>query len=79
MRDGIQVLQAGRPVIVFTYDRFERAARAQAAGLGVPDLRLYVYPQFAVANLSSAVEEEKALKAAEEFPKLLLAAAGGTA
>ena len=73
MRDGIQVLKAGRPVIVFAYDRFERAARAQAAGLGVADLLLYVYPQFAVANLSATVEEEKALIAAKEFPKLLLA------
>lgn len=76
MRDGIQVLKSGRPAIVFTYDRFERAARAQAAGLGMPDLLLYVYPQFAVANLSSKVEEEKALIAAREFPKLLLANAG---
>jgi hypothetical protein len=76
VRDGIQVLKAGRPVIVFAYDRFERAARAQAAGLGIPDLLLYVYPQFAVANLSAKVEEEKALIAAKEFPKLLLSNAG---
>ena len=75
MRDGIQLLKAGHPVIVFAYDRFERAARAQAAGLGVPDLKLYVYPQFAVGNLSSSVEEEKALKAAAELPRLLLAQA----
>ena len=72
MRDGIEVQKAGKPAIVFTYDRFERAARAQATGLGLPDLRLYVYPQFAVANLSDSVEREKALKATEEFPKLLL-------
>ena len=72
MRDGIEVLKAGKPVIVFTHDRFERAARAQAAGLGAADLRLYVYPQFEVANLQSSVEEEKALKAVEEFPQLIL-------
>ena len=72
MRDGIEVLKAGKSAIGFTHDRFERAARAQAKGLGVPDLRLYVYPQFAVGNLSSTVEEQKALKAVEEFPALIL-------
>ena len=72
MRDGIQIAKAGIPAIVFAYDHFERAARAQAKGLGMADLRLYVYPQFAVADLSATVEVEKALKAAEDFPKLLL-------
>jgi len=72
VRDGIEVLKAGKPAIVFTHDRFERAARAQAKGLGVPDLRLYVYPQFAVGDLSAAVEEQKALTAVEEFPKLII-------
>ena len=72
MRDGIEVLKAGKPVIVFTHDRFERAARAQAKGLGVADLRLYVYPQFAVGNLQNEVEREKALKAVEEFPDLII-------
>lgn len=72
MRDGIEVLKAGKPVIVFTHDRFERAARAQATGLGAADLRLYVYPQFEVGNLVSSVEEQKAVKAVEEFPKLIL-------
>ena len=65
------MMKAGKPVIVFTHDRFERAARAQATGLGMADLRLYVYPQFEVANLQSSVEEAKALKAVEEFPKLI--------
>lgn len=72
MRDGIQLVKAGIPAIVFAYDHFERAARAQAKGLGVPDLRLYVYPQFAVGALTSSVEVEKALKAAEDFPALLI-------
>ena len=76
MRDGIAVSKAGKPAIVFTYDRFERAARAQAAGLGLPDLRLYVYPQFDVAKLSDAVEEQKALKAVDEFPKLIVTSPG---
>ena len=72
MRDGIHLVKAGHPVVVFVYDHFERAARAQAKGLGVPDLRLYVFPQYTPGALSSSEEEEKAVKAAEEFPRLLM-------
>ena len=72
MRDGIFFTKAGLPTLVFVHDFFERAARAQAKGLGVGDLRLYVYPQFAVGNLQNEVEREKALKAVEEFPNLIV-------
>ncbi len=71
MRDGISLAKAGLPVIVFIYDNFERAARAQAKGLGVPDLRFYVYPQYTPGPDSLRHEEEKAVVAAEEFGKLL--------
>lgn len=71
MRDGISLSKAGHPVVVFVYDNFERAARAQAKGLGVPDLRLYVYPQYKPGDVSAAEEESKAATAAKEFPKLL--------
>ena len=47
------------------------ALRAQAKGLGVPDLRLYVFPQYTPGALSASVEEEKAVTAADEFPRLL--------
>ena len=72
MRDGINLMKAGHPVVVFVYDNFERAARAQAKGLGAADLRIYVYPQYKPGGVSSVLEEQKAAQAAEEFPQLLL-------
>ena len=71
MRDGINLTKAGHPVIVFVYHHFERAARAQAKGLGVPDLRLYVYQQYTPGADSLKHEEEKAVIAAAEFGKML--------
>ena len=56
--------------MVFVHDSFERAARAQAAGLRIPDLRIYVYPQYKPGDPLTR-EAEKALRAVEEFPKLL--------
>lgn len=72
MRDGFNFSKAGHPVVVFVYDNFERAARAQAKALGVPDLRIYVYPQYQPGGDSLSLEQAKAAKAAEEFPGLLL-------
>ena len=74
MRDGITLTKAGHPVVVFVYDNFERAARAQARGLGIPDLRIFVYPQYKPGDPLSP-EVAKALKAAAEFPALLTAKA----
>lgn len=76
MRDGIALARAGHPVVVFVQDHFERAARAQAKKLGVSDLRIYVYPQYQPGGVSAVLEEEKAVKAAAEFPRLLLRHAG---
>ena len=70
MRDGIALSRAGHPVVVFVHDSFERAARAQAAGLRLPDLRIYVYPQYKPGE-SLSQEAAKAARAVEEFPKLL--------
>jgi hypothetical protein len=70
VRDGIALARAGHPVIVFVHDRFEQAARAQAAGLRVKDLRIYVYPQYKPGD-QLADEAKKAMQAVEEFPKLL--------
>ena len=70
MRDGIILAKAGHPVVVFVYDNFERAARAQARGLGLPDLRIYVYPQYKPGD-PLPPEAAKALQAAAEFPRLL--------
>ena len=70
MRDGIALSRAGHPVVVFVHDNFERAARAQAAALGVGDLRIYAYPHFEPGD-DLALEAAKALRAADELPKLL--------
>ncbi len=70
MRDGIALARAGHPVVGFVHDRFEQAARAQAAGLRINDLRLYVYPQYQPGD-SLEGEARKALQAAADFPRLL--------
>ena len=57
-------------MVVFVHDNFERAARAQAAGLRIADLRIYVYPQY-IPGDSLAKEADKALRAVREFPSLL--------
>ncbi len=71
MRDGISLARAGHPVVVFVHDNFERAARAQAVGLRLPDLRIFVYPQYKPGD-SLAKESEKAVEAVEGFQKLLM-------
>lgn len=45
MRDGVNLERAGVPAIVISHNVFEKAARAQSNALGMPDLRLIVYPQ----------------------------------
>jgi hypothetical protein len=71
VRDGISLAKAGVPAVVFVYDNFEPVARAQAIALGVPDLRFHVFPQYNPGAVSSANEEEKAIRAAAEFIALL--------
>ena len=57
-------------MVVFVHDNFERAARAQAAALGIPELPILVYPQYSPVEPEKA-EEQKAVKAARAFPKML--------
>jgi hypothetical protein len=73
VRDGVSLARAGHPVVVFVHDNFERAARAQARGLGLPDLRILVYPQYKPGDPLSK-ESEKAIDAVEGFQKLLMTA-----
>lgn len=73
MRDAINVTKAGHAAVLFVHDYFERVARAQAKSMGLPDLKIFVYPQYQPGHLSSQAEQEKAAKAAAEFPRLLLA------
>jgi hypothetical protein len=70
VRDGITLAKLGHPAVVFVHDNFERAARAQAAMLGVPDLEICVYPQFKPGDPPSG-EPDKAARAAVDFQSLL--------
>ncbi len=45
MRDGINLERAGVPAVVISHNVFEKAARAQSNALGLPELRLIIYPQ----------------------------------
>ena len=70
MRDGIFLTKAGHPTIVFVNDFFEKAARAQARALGLPDLKIFVYPQHKAGNFE-AEEAVKGRQAAHELRRML--------
>ncbi|HEV7800649.1 MAG TPA: hypothetical protein VGP15_06195 [Burkholderiales bacterium] len=70
MRDGIFFTRSGHPTLVFVHDFFERAARAQAKALGLPELNIYVYPQHKSGDYE-ADEAAKGVQAARELPGLL--------
>ena len=69
MRDGIFFTKAGHPTLVFVHDSFERAARAQAQALGMPELKIYVYPQHKAGDYD-ADEALKGAEAARDLPRL---------
>ena len=71
MRDGIALKSAGHPTLVLVHDVFERAAKAQAAALGMPDLRMFVFTQH-LPGEPDEVEAEKAARAAEALDSNLL-------
>ena len=66
MRDGIFLTRAGHPTVVFVHDFFEKAARAQAKALGMPELKIYVYPQHKAGDFEAG-EAVKGVKAAHEL------------
>jgi hypothetical protein len=66
VRDGIYLTKAGHPTVVFVNDFFEKAARAQAKALGVPELKIYVYPQHKAGDFE-AEEAAKGKAAAREL------------
>ena len=70
MRDGIYLSKAGHPTVVFVHDFFEKAARAQAKALGMPDLKIYVYPQHKAGDFEAG-EAVKGVKAARELREWL--------
>jgi hypothetical protein len=71
VRDGIALKSAGHPALVLVHDVFERAAHAQAAALGMPDLRIYVYPQQRSGE-PDEIEAEKGARAADALESNLL-------
>jgi hypothetical protein len=58
------------PTVVFVHDFFEKAARAQAQALGLPDLNIYVYPQHKPGDYE-ADEAPKGVQAARDISNLL--------
>ena len=72
MRDAVRLTRLGKPAVVFVQDKFERAARAQAKGLGMPELRIYAYPQYSLGAISSSEEEAKAVTVVNDFSRLLV-------
>ena len=75
MRDGIFFTRSGHPTLVFVHDYFERAARAQAAALGMPELNIYVYPQHESGDYEAG-EALKGVQAAHELSRRLDADGG---
>jgi hypothetical protein len=71
VRDGIFLTKAGHPTIVFVNDFFEKAARAQARAMGVPELKIYVYPQHKAGDFEAG-EALKGANAAREISDYLL-------
>jgi hypothetical protein len=70
VRDGIFLTKAGHPTVVIVQDAFERAARAQARALGLPDLRIYAYQQHKPGDVD-AEEAAKGVLAASELRLML--------
>ena len=45
MRDGINLENKGVPAVVISHSVFGKAAEAQSAALGLPELRVIIYGQ----------------------------------
>ncbi len=71
MRDGIALKSAGHPALVLVHEVCERAAHAQATALGMPDLRIYVFPQQQTGE-PDEIEAEKGARAAAALESNLL-------
>ena len=71
MRDGIALKSAGHPALVLVHEVFERAAHAQATALGMPDLRIYVFPQQRTGE-PDEIEAEKGALAVAALESTLL-------
>ena len=70
MRDGVFLTKSGHPTIVFVHDFFEKAARAQAQAMGLPELKIYVFPQHKAGDFEPE-EAVKGRRAAHDLQRLL--------
>ena len=70
MRDGVFLTKSGHPTIVFVHDFFEKAERAQAQAMGLPELKIFVFPQHKAGDFE-AEEAVKGRQAAHELQRLL--------
>jgi|TARA_B100000809_G_scaffold258534_1_gene301901 hypothetical protein len=52
--DAINLEKQGVAAVAVVHDVFEKAARAQAIALGMPDLRMVVYPQPKLSDVESS-------------------------
>ena len=57
MWDAINLEKQGVAAIAVVHDVFEKAAQAQAFSLGMPDLRMVVYPQPELSDVESSASE----------------------
>ena len=53
----MELEENGKPTITISHDKFERAAKSHAKGLGMPDLPLLVEPAPKGGNISTDVRE----------------------
>lgn len=57
MWDAINLEKRGVATVAVVHDVFEKAARAQAFSLGMPDLRMVVFPQPELSDVESSAPE----------------------
>jgi hypothetical protein len=53
VRDAVAIELSGKPSVTLSHDVFERAARAQARALGLPNLKLIIEPSPTGGNLTN--------------------------
>jgi hypothetical protein len=57
VRDAVELEENGKPTITISHDKFERAAKSHAKGLGMPDLPLLIEPAPKGGNVSTDVRD----------------------
>ncbi len=57
MWDAINLEKQGVAAVAVVHDVFEKAAKAQAVALGMPDIRMVVYPQPELSDVESSAPD----------------------